>query len=89
MFVSMNEASAGIRFIPVKTESGGQWLARFAELPESRYRPFHAPVRRHFELALARDRYLDLIAFFQIERFDDSGWKPNGQTVAPLGYLHD
>jgi hypothetical protein len=57
-------------------------------VPESFERPLAAPIAFDCKLACARNRNLDLIALFELERLYDSLWKADRQAIAPFRNLH-
>src|SRR5215467_219364 len=80
-FVSKKTSAAGIRLAPVKLEPGRQAMPVLAQPRDGL---FAAAVATDFEPARPDDGDLDLVAFFQLEGFDDSLGEPNGQAIPPL-----
>jgi hypothetical protein len=65
----------------IEGETGRKWAP---QLPETLERVLAASVAGYFELASAGNNDLNLVAFLQVERLNDCGWQPYGQTVSPL-----
>src|SRR5256885_13115117 len=84
MLVSKNALSL-IGVFAAEGKAGGQGAAQFAKPSEGL---FLRAIAHHLELALPGDSDLDLVAFLEFERFDDSGGKADRQAVAPFRDLH-
>jgi len=71
--------------VAVKDETRGKRPPKRSQLVE---RGLPSPVSPDLERPRIGNPNLDLVAFLQLERLDDSGWKANSQAVAPLRDLH-
>src|ERR1700687_2330659 len=82
--VSRNALSL-IRFLAVEDESGRERAPQFAQAGQG---PLPAQIAADFKDAAARDSNLDLIALFQLERFDHRRRQTHRQAIPPLRDLH-
>jgi hypothetical protein len=76
---------SGIRLVSVKLEVSGEPTAECAETLQQ----FIAPgLARDAKLPSVRNMDLDLIAFPELQGFNDSGRETHGEAIAPFGDLH-
>jgi hypothetical protein len=76
----------GIRLVPIELEIGRETTAERAKALQQ----FAASgFSRNCELPRVGDMDFDLIAFSELERFDDGGGKADRETVSPFCDLHD
>lgn len=75
----------GIGLVPIEFEIRGKATSEGAKPAQ----PFSAVrILRDGQVELASDMDVDLIAFFELQLRDQSGWKANDKTVTPFGNLH-
>src|SRR2546421_11287159 len=84
MLVSKN-GLPGIRVFPIKDKSRRQRAPKFAQPGK---RALRGLVAAHFKSPIAHNPNFNLIAFFKTQCFNDTGGKPNSQTVSPFGDMH-
>src|ERR1700689_3028198 len=86
MRMLLSKKLPGIRLIPVELEIGRQPPAKGAqpvrEIPSLGF-------ARDAECALAGHVHVNLIAWLELQRFDNRRGKTDSEAVAPFGDLHD
>jgi hypothetical protein len=75
-----------MRLVPVEPETLGQGTP---QAPEALDGCQAALIALDLEMPVADHLDLDVVAFFQFERFHDGVWKADRQAVAPTRYLHE
>jgi hypothetical protein len=79
------EKLTGIRLVPVELEIGRETATESAQA----FQQFAAPrLARYTEPPAIRDVDFDLVAFLELECFDDSSGQTDRETVSPLGNSH-
>jgi hypothetical protein len=76
---------AGIRLVSVEFEIGRKTAAEGAKTPQELVTP---GLTRNAEPPGVGDIDFNLIAFFELKRFDHGSRKPDRETVSPFGDLH-
>jgi hypothetical protein len=74
-----------MRGIPIKCEASGQGAPQSSQ---AFYCVFSPAVTTYFKLPFSSNSNLDLISVLELQGFDNSCGKPDGQAVSPFGYLH-
>src|SRR5438552_7747349 len=75
----------GICLVPIELEVDGKAPAEGAQAPKQLLATGLACYR---EVARIDDMDLNVVAFLQLERFDNGRGKADGEAIAPFGDLH-
>ena len=85
MLLSMNTLVTSIRCVTREHEIGGKFAAELAQTIEEFARSgFFLYLKR----AWPSDLDFNIVAIAQLKGIDNRDRQPNGQAIAPSGYLH-